>query len=527
MQFDVVIKGGCVIDGTEKERFKADVYVKDGKIVEIAADEKPNVVATEIIDATGKIVSPGFIDTHVHSDIMLLWDRQHANGLYQGVTTEVLGQDGLSYAPLSEANLSMYAKYLAGLNGRPPISWDWSTVAEYRQQFHRTVAINTVYQVPHGALRLETVGMKDVPLTGESMKKAKALLDQGLKEGAAAFSTGLSYYPCSYSDTEEMIELCKTVAENDSVYVTHLRSVFRGEPFDPVLEAIEIAEKSGAKLHFSHFRTTPETAGKVDEVMKHIDAAYQRGVDLTLELYPYPSGSGYAVIFLPPWAVEDGFDATLERLRNQSLRKRMMEGIEANTIECVGHFTHLKKNPQYIGRSFIDVARERGQSVPDMICDILLEEELEVGFFTTPPFDAPDIWEQINKDVLELLSRPYYMVGSDGIPLGKNPHPRAFGTFPRLLRFCREYGFRLETMINRMTKTAADRFGLKDRGTVEVGKAADLVVFDPDSVRDTATYLLSRSAPEGISHVLVNGEVAVRNEKVTGVFAGQALSRQF
>lgn len=524
MLMDIVIRNGEIIDGSESERYRADVYIKDGKIVAIERGST-QYEAREEIDATGKIVCPGFIDTHVHSDIMLLWDRQHANGLHQGITTEVLGQDGLSYAPLGKTNLAMYAKYLAGLNGNPPIEWDWSSVKEYRAKFDGTVAVNTVYQVPHGALRLETVGAGDVPLTGDNMTRAKQLLDEGLKQGAAAFSTGLSYFPGSYSDTEELVELCKTVADNDSVYVTHTRSVFRDRTFDPNVEAIEIAERSGAKLHFSHYRTTPATAGKVEEVMKDIDEAYNRGVDLTLELYPYPSGSGYAIIFLPPWTVEGGYDDTLERLADRSQRARMIEGINRNLIACEGYFTHLPRNSQYIGRSFAEVAQERGTSIPDMICDILLEEKLEVGFYSTPPFDEPHIWEQINKDALELLSRPYYMVGSDGIPLGKNPHPRAFGTFPRLLRFCREYGFPLEKMINRMTKTAADRFGLRDRGVVEVGKAADLVVFDEQRVQDTATYELSRSAPIGIQYVLVNGEVAVRDEKVTGIFAGRALAR--
>ena len=171
------------------------------------------------------------------------------------------------------------------------------------------------------------------------------------------------------------------------------------------------------------------------------------------------------------------------------------------------------------------LAKERGQSVPDMMCDVLLEENLEVGFKAVPPFDQGETLEQINKDTLELLSRPYYMVGSDAIPLGESPHPRAFGTFPRLLRFSREYNFKMEKLINRMTKVPADRFGLTDRGSLEIGKAADIVVFDAETVTDTATYRQPRSGAKGICHVLVNGQVAVRDERATGTFAGKALER--
>lgn len=525
MVIDILIKNGWIIDGEDTPRFRGNIAIKGGKIVNIGAPEW-EVEAKEIIDARGNIIAPGFIDTHVHSDLMLLWDRQHASGLCQGVTTEILGQDGLSYAPLSRKNLEMYTKYLSGLNGHPPgISKDWSSVYDYRMKLDGTVAINTAYQIPHGPLRLETVGMENVPLAGRDLERAKALLDQGLKEGAVAFSTGLSYFPCAYADTNELVELCKVAAENDSVYVTHIRTVFLHEHIDPVLETIEIAKRSGVKIHFSHFRTRVDDAGKVDEFLKEVDDAYQSGIDVTCELYPYPNGSGHAVIFLPPWTVEGGYEATLERLSDKRLRNAINEGIEQNEIPCAGYFTHLPKNKQYIGRNFTDVAKERGQSVADLICDLLVEENLQVGFQGLVPEPDEDVWETIQQDTLELMSRPYYMVGSDGIPLGEKPHPRAFGTFPRLLRFCREAGFRLEKMINRMTKIPADRFGLRDRGTLAVGKAADIVIFDANTVTDTATYENPRSAPKGIPYVLVNGCVAVRNEKVTGLFAGKALQR--
>lgn len=520
--YDILIKNGTIIDGTEKKSYVADLVVKDGAIVGIGHYSEDE--AKRVIEAEGHVVCPGFIDTHVHSDVVLLADRQHAAGLYQGVTTEILGQDGLSYAPLSPENLRMYFKYLSGLNGTPDIPLDWSTVREYREKFDRTVAINTAYQIPHGALRLETVGFRDTPLVGKDMEKAKELLRVGIDEGAVAFSTGLSYFPGSYGDTEELIELSKVLAEKNSVYVTHLRTVFKGERFDPILEALEIGWKSGCKIHYSHFRTGPHNAGKVDELMKDIDDAYQKGLDVSLELYPYGFGSSTGVIHLPPWVVEGGYDATLERLADRSLRARIVQDIEKDFPRIDGAFSHLPsgKNLDLLGLSFQEASQVRGQSIPDLLCDLLLDEELAVGILGEIPNEQRVI-DQIEEDLFSLLSRPYYMVGSDAIYLGENPHPRAFGTFPKLLRLAREKNFPLETLINRMTKVAADRFGLTDRGELAEGKAADIVIFDPKTVTDTATITNARSAPKGIRYVLVNGELAVQEEKVTGTLAGRAL----
>lgn len=522
MSYDVCIKNGMIIDGTGRQRYKADLVVKDGKIVGIGSF--PEVEARCTIDAAGRVVSPGFIDTHVHSDVMLLWDRQHACGLYQGVTTEILGQDGLSYAPLSKANLEMYFKYLGGLNGTPDIPLDWSTVEEYRSKFDRTVAINTAYQVPHGVLRLETVGFQDVPLTGAHLDKAKRLLAEGIDQGAVAFSTGLSYFPGSYGDTQELIELSRVLAEKDSIYVTHLRTVFKGEKFDAIQEALDIGWQSGCKIHYSHFRTGPGNAGKVEELMQPIDDAYQKGLDVSLELYPYAFGSSTGVIHLPPWTVEGGYEATLERLADKKLRPAIIRDIQKDFPHIDGTFSYLPSgsNDELLGLTFQQAADLRGQSVYEVLCDLLLEEKLAVGILGEIPGDE-SVVKQIEDDLFELLSRPYYMVGSDAIYLGQNPHPRAFGSFPKLLRLAREKGFPLEVLINRMTKVPADRFGLKDRGIIQEGKAADLVVFDADTVTDTSAIHHARTGPSGISHVLVNGEIAVWDEKVTGVLSGRAL----
>ena len=526
--FDVLILGGMLIDGSGRPGYSADVGITEETVE--ATGDLSTASAHRTIDATSLTVSPGFIDTHVHSEGMLLLDPQHANGLRQGVTTEILGPDGLSYAPLSPDNYRMYRSYLSGILGLPPEDLDMSSVASFRSHYHRKVAINTAYTVPHGAIRLETVGFRDVPLIGQALEKAKRLVREGIERGAAGLSTGLSYYPQSYSDTAELIELCQAVREAAGVYVTHNRDVYRERAFGGggVSEALEIARRSGVRVHFSHTRTTPENAGQVAQIMKAIDEAKTQGIDCTLELYPYPTGSSYAAMFLPSYAHESGPEAILARLSNEDECEKLARWIDTEFVEVLENavFTNVpsEMNHHLEGMSWADVARERGVSLGTMICEILREEELNVGFRGAPP-DSVARWRQVSRDCLELLARPDYMVGSDSILVGDLPHPRAYGTFPRLLgRLQSQFGIlSLEQMVQRMTDNPAQRFGLKKRGQIKRGYFADIVVFDADHIIDTATYDDPCQYPVGIPFVLVNGRVAVDHERCTGVMAGQAV----
>ncbi len=524
--FDVIIIGGTIVDGTGAAGYRADVGIT-GETIEAIGDLS-HAEARRVVGASGLIVSPGFIDSHAHSDGVLLVDPQHVNGLRLGVTTEVLGQDGLSYAPLSPENYRINQRYLAGLLGEPPEDLDMSSVAAFRSHYHKKVAINTAYPIAHGALRLETVGFHDAPLEGDDMEKAKRMIREGMEQGAVGLATGMSYLPNAWSTTEELVELCKVVSEFGGVYITHLRDVNTDRAFGGggISEALEIGRRSGVKVHFSHHRTQPETAGRVAERVELIDKAKAEGVDCTLELYPYPTGSTFPVSLLPSESHDGGPDAIMERLDDPAKRRRIVEHLESSRVTALegAVLTYLPNKNQHLeGMSLPDIARERGVSLGEALCQLLVEEDLQVGYRGAPPHSVA-LWRQVSRDCVELLSRPDYMVGSDAIPLGSMPHPRAYGCFPRFLgRLRRQFDIMsLEQMVQRMTENPAQRFGLTKRGRIAKGYFADIAVFDAERIIDNATYDDPRQFPTGIPYVLVNGQVAVDTERCTGVFAGHA-----
>ena len=526
MTFDLILAGGQLLDGTGTPAVAADLGIIGEKIEAIANLSRAQ--ARRVIPLQGLTLAPGFIDTHTHSEGTLLHDPQHANGLRQGITTEIVGLDGMSWAPLSPPNYRLYARYLGGILGDPPPELDMSSIAAFRAHYHRKVAVNVAYLVPHGALRLELLGFRDLPLRGAKLQAAGQMVRQGIEQGAVGFSTGAAYYPGYWADTRELVELCRAVGEAGGVYVNEPRVGTPERAFGGggILEGLEIARQSGAPVHFAHLRTTEQTAGRLQELTAPIDRAQAQGVDCTMDIYPYPSGSSIAVSFLPGDMQEGGPDAILERLADPGRRRAIEDHLENRLfapLEPVT-FSYLPRNSHLEGKSLAEAARHRGASPAQTLCDLLLEEELTVGYVNAPPSSAP-LWQAIDRDCLQLLARPDAMACSDITPLGSAPHPRCYGAFPRFLgRLRRRYKtLSLETMVQRMTDVPARRFGLTRRGRLQRGYYADVVAFDPDTVTDTATYEDPVQFPVGIPWVVVNGQVAVEGGRCTGILAGQAV----
>ena len=524
---DFLITHAVIYDGSGNKPFIGSVAVKGDRIVQVMDHPSPSVAAGQVIDACGLALCPGFVDTHTHSDMVLLHDgRQHAS-VSQGVTTEILGQDGLSYAPLKSHNLQSYVRYLRGLNGQfDDIALDFETVSDYLSRYQGRIGVNAAWLVPHCALRLETAGFENRLMTQEEIRRAAQIAKASIEDGACGFSTGLSYYPGSFCDTHELIEICKSVREAGGVYVTHLRSVFRGKPFSAVEEALEIARKSGVKLHFSHFRTGGATIGHADELLAPIDKAISEGLDVTLELYPYPYGASYAPMFVPMWANEGGMDAILERLSQKELRAKIAQDIDAAFPLFDGVITYAANTKNIMGRTFSSLAAQRGQTKGETIADLLLSEELALSFHDVNPQLSPELETLFEKDVLAMLSRPYYMVGSDGIHVGDFPHPRASGSFARLWRISRKHGFPFETLVNRISALPCERFGLAQRGMIRSGYYADLVLLDPKHITDQATDEHPRRLCTGVRDCWVNGVRAVDHGVLTNALGGQVLLRK-
>lgn len=523
------IRGATVIDGTGAAGYPADVLVRDGRIARIhqpganfAGDPAPPT-----IDATGLVLAPGFIDMHAHSDLAVLADRAHLAKISQGVTTEVLGQDGIGYAPVDDQVLPGIRLQIAGWNGRPELPIGWRSMAEYLERLSGGTATNTAVLVPQGNLRMLTVGQDDRPATPAELDAMCGILADSLAAGAVGLSSGLTYTPGMYADTAELTALCRVVAAAGGYYAPHTRSYGAGA-LDSYAEMIRIARDSGCALHLTHatlnFGSNTDSA---PEFLDMIDRALADGIDLTLDSYPYLPGATTLAALLPSRLAQGGPDALLDRLASGTERAALVDAFEVtgsdgfhgeradwSRIQISGVIA--PELAPYMGRTIADIAGDEDADPVDVVTRILLADRLATGILMHVGHEH---------NVQAVMRHPQHTGGSDGILVGDRPHPRAWGTFPRYLsRYVRELGvLSLEEAIRHLSGTPARRLGLTDRGLVREGYAADLVLFDPLTVHDTATFEAPRQAATGIVAVLVNGRVAYRDGIRTDVLAGTVL----
>ncbi|HEV7604236.1 MAG TPA: D-aminoacylase [Candidatus Limnocylindrales bacterium] len=526
---ELLITGGTVVDGTGATGRPGSVAVVDGRIRLLEATAAAEVDlphAAHTIDARGKVVAPGFIDLHSHGGLTILADGRHEPKVRQGVTTELVGVDGNGFAPFERReDLEAFVDLDSGLDGRPDIAYDWSTVGTYLARFDDAVSLNVATLVGNSQLRIAALGWDDVPADDPALDRMRGLLRDGMAEGAFGLSSGLDYPPGGFATTQELAALTEEAGRHGGFYHTHVRYPLGDRYLDPFREAIEIGRRADAPAHITHFYHRETHPGGPEAMLALVDDARSEGLDVTFDTYPYEWASTRLLIQLPQWIQAGGPGPLKTRLADRAARDRMRAEFTARGASYasptgwadvrLGAF-HRPENLRWESHTVADVMRETGHDALDVICDLLLSEDLGVSQVTSGPARAT---------LPRFVAHPVGMVGTDSTFLGAKPSPRTYGSFPRILgQFVRDEALlTLEEAIRKMTSAPAARLGLRDRGVIREGAVADLVVFDPATVRATATYDEPRSYPVGIEQVIVAGTLVVADGVHTGATPGRGL----
>jgi len=525
LEYELAIMNGLIFDGLGNPPIRSNIYVSGDKIGLTSSEEESG--ADETISAKELAVAPGFIDTHSHSDLMLFSDPFAKSKITQGVTTEIVGQDGFSVAPVQKEVQPELAKYLSGLAGQLD-DWKWNTFDSYLQRLSELqTTVNVASLVGNGTIRAMIVGFERREANPSELEGMRILVADAMTQGAIGLSSGLIYPPSSYANEDELVDLCKIAAEHNGIYVTHIRNEAHGL-IESVDEAIRTAERAKIPLHISHHKAIgKDNWGKTKETLERIDREISRGSAISCDIYPYTAGSTMLSASMPPWALEGGPKALRERLRNPQQRSKIIRELEEGSPTWKSYsqlggwdkivITYSKARKEVEGKSIAQISKDLGKPPADVIVDLLLESDEAVSMV---------VFHISEDDVRRVIAHRSSTICTDGLLIG-NPHPRAYGSFPRVLRryVMEERLLTLERAIQKMTSLPASKFRLKDRGTVKEGVFADLVVFDPQRIRDKATYDSPRQFAEGIRYVIVNGRVIFREGEFTGIRPGRALRR--
>ena len=506
---DLLIRGARIVDGTGSPWFRANLAVAGDTIVSVGPEEPD---AARVIEADGLVLAPGFIDMHAHSEYGLLVDPRALSKTAQGVTTEVLGEH-LSAGPVMGPAVD------DPMMVAPPIERDWTTLGGYLDRLEFAgVGPNVVSYVGSGQVRASVMGYEDRVATEEDLQAMEALVAQAMEEGAFALASGMSYIPNAFMSTEELIRLTRVAAGYGGIYVSHLRGGLEG-----LAEGITIAREGGTALEIHHLNST--SGARIPEYAAMIAEARASGVDVTGNVYPYIAGWTYLRSLLPGWAQEGGVDRMLERLTDAADRERLLAELRESETERPrwGRTFVSSFRDEVNGLSILDLGEARGTTPEEGLLDLLIEQEgegFQISFGNAEP------------NLIQALAQPFTHIGSDGsalaagmrTPMGK-PHPRSFGTHPRVLaKYVREEGLlSLEEAIRKMSSAPANRLGLSDRGVLRPGMRADMVLFDPETVQDEATFEEPERYPTGIPWVFVNGVAVIAEGEPTGELPGRVL----
>jgi dihydroorotase/N-acyl-D-amino-acid deacylase len=528
--FDVVITNGHIMDGTGSPWYSGDVGIREGRIAAIgvlsAAPRK------RTIDAKGRIVAPGFIDMLGQSETTILVDPRLPSKIYQGITTEITGEGG-SAAPLNEEIIA---------NDRPAyqhykINPDWQTFRQYFAHLEKQgMGINLASYVGATQVRRMVLGDADVQPTAEQLDKMRALVRDAMHDGAVGVSTSLEYAPAPYAKTAELIALAEEASKFGGIYATHMRS--EGDAvLESVDEAIRIGREAKIPVEIWHIKVAGKSNfGRMPDLLARINKARAEGSDISADTYAYTAWSNSMSAFVPPWAHDGGDAKMIERLKDPATRARIRKDMETPSKDWDNEWDEIT-GPQDVtitlvqdaelkkfqGKRLSDIAKMLKKNPMDTLFDLLIEDK---GFTSVAVFGMSE------PDVVLALQQPWVAVDNDssgtspeGVLGEEHPHPRAYGTFPRVLRkYVREERkLTLEDAIRKFTALPAQRMRLTDRGALKQGMYADIVVFDPETVRDVATFDDPNRLSEGMDFVMVNGTLVIENGKMTGALPGRVL----
>lgn len=532
MEFDVLIKHGLVVDGKGKPGYVADVGIYEGKITDIG-----NLETTEtkqIVDAKGQVVSPGFIDIHTHSDVSLLDDPGGESKAFQGVTTEVTGNCSYSPFPVAKKNIKGLQNAF-GTTLRSQAPWDWTNLNEWAEAIEKTgVSLNLAPLVGHSALRVSAGVTQDRIPTADELSEMKNLATESLEQGAFGISTGLTLEPSMYAGIRELVSLAKTLSPfTNAFYATHAR-VWSGWHIKAIEEARSIGQQAGVPVQFSHIAIGDSRVfGQGDQMVEVIDSARSSGLDMTCDVYPYTAGASPLNQSLPSWIQEGGVEGMLAKLRNRRDRRRAFDDMAAGYFRGLSWewdkmfitYVGSEENANVVGCSLKAISEDRGVDPREVVLSLIDEEDNDVGVVGH---------NRIESDVRFFMRYEHSMIGSDGNAVSPDglwkkdmPHPRFYGCYPRVLgRYVREEGVMpLETAIFKMSGLPAQRLGLQNRGRIEIGSIADVVVFNPETILDHADFEKPQQLSTGVTHLFVNGVSVISNGSHTNSRPGRVLRR--